>query len=146
MNKLSILSALLFWMVFWISFYIVLSYIFDAHGIREYFSGGWFGHVWFALSVLSINVLAWFFPVYYLLLISYIRKSQRETEHRENEPYLYDSSNLLNKIKYNFKRHVESDKRQFIWHYKDTIRSSREKSKRKQENKAKSLESISKQI
>lgn len=142
MNKLSILSALLFWMVFWISFYIVLSYIFDAHGIREYFSGGWFGHVWFGLSVLSINVLAWFFPVYYLLLISYIRKSQRETEHRENEPYLYDSSNLLNKIKYNFKRHVESDKRQFIWHYKDTIRANREKAKKKHEHKSKPVESI----
>ena len=142
MNKLSILSAILFWSVFWISFYVVLSYILDAHGIREYFSGGWFGHVWFVLSVFSVNVLAWFFPVYYLQLISYIRKSQRATEHRENEPYLYDTSGFFNKIKNSFNRHLERDKRQFIWHYKDTIRGNREKAKKKREHKSKPVESI----
>ena len=143
MNKLSIFSAILYWTVFWVSFYLVLSYITGAHGIRE-FSGfdGWFGHFWFALSIILINTSTWFFPVYYLKIISYIRKSQRAIEYRDNDPYLYDSSGFLNKIKHSFKNFVEKDKRRFIWHYKDSIRDSRLKTQMKQEKRSKTIESL----
>ena len=143
MNKLSIFSAILFWTIFWVSSLLVLSYILDANGIRD-FSGfdGWFGHIWFFFFIILLNSFAWFFPVYYLQIISYIRKSQRETEHREGEPYLYDSSSFRNKIKNNFKRHLEKDKRRFVWHFKDNIRVNREKAKKKQDKKSKPIESI----
>jgi hypothetical protein len=142
MKKLSIFSALLFWTVFLLSIYLVLSYIVDAHGIREFGFDGWFGHIHFVFLIFFLNSTAWFFPVYYLQIISYIRKSQRETEHMEDEPYIYDSSSFRNKIKNNFKRHVEEDKRRFIWHYKDMARDKRTKSKRKQEYKSKPTESL----
>jgi hypothetical protein len=96
----------------------------------------------FGFFIFFLNFTAWFFPVYYLQIISYIRKSQRETDHREDEPYLYDSSSLYNKIKNNFKRHVEDDKRRFVWHFKDNIRVGREKAKKKQDTKSKPIESL----
>ena len=141
MNKLSIFSAILFWSVFWLSIFLVLAYITETHGVREFGFDGWFGHLHFAWCILFLNAAAWFFPVYYLQIISYIRKSQRETEHRDNEPYLYDSSNFRNKIKNNFKRHLENDKRRFIWHFKDNIRHNREQAKKKQDEKSKLIES-----
>ena len=143
MNKLSIFSAFLFWSVFWLSLFLVLAYITDTHGVREFGSfDGWFGHLIFGWTIFFVNATAWFFPVYYLQIISYIRKSQRETEHSNDEPYLYDSSSFRNKIKNNFKRHIEDDKRRFVWHFKDNIRHSREKAKKKQDKKAKPIESI----
>ena len=136
MKKLSILSAFLFWSIFWISLYIVLSYILEAHGIRERFSGGWFGHIWFSLSVLSVNVGAWFFPVYYLQLVSFLRKIQRENERDykagKSEPYFYDLSGFFHKIKQSFNGHVERDVKSFIGDYKDTKRENRKKAKLKQ--------------
>ena len=142
MNKLSIFSSILFWSVFWLSLFLVLAYITDTHGVRGFGFDGWFGHIHFIFLILFLNSAAWFFPVYYLQIISYIRKSQRETEHRENEPCLYDSSDFRNKIKNNFKRHLEEDKRRFIWHFKDSIRVGRDKAKKKQDKKEKPIESI----
>ena len=143
MNKLSIFSSILFWLVFWLSLFFVLAYITETHGVREYIGyGGWIGHLHFGFFVLCLNSAAWFFPVYYLQIISYIRKSQRETEHREDEPYLYDSSSFRNKIKNNFKRHIETDKRRFVWEYKNAIRYDREKAKKKQDKKPKPIESL----
>ena len=142
MNKLSIFSSILFWSVFWLSLFLVLAYITDTHGVREFGFDGWLGHLHFGFFIFFLNSIAWFFPVYYLEIISYIRKSQRETEHREDEPYLYDSSSFRNKIKNNFNRHLERDKRQFIWHYKDNIRVNREKIKEKQDKKSKPIENL----
>ncbi len=142
MNKLSIFSSILFWSVFWLSLFLVIAYITDTHGVREFGFDGWFGHIHFVFLILFVNSAAWFFPVYYLQIISYVRKSQRETEHRENEPYLYDSSNFRNKIKNNFKRHLEQDKRRFIWDFKDSIRVGRDKARKKQNKKEKPIESI----
>ena len=143
MNKLSIFSAILFWSVFWVSLFLVLAYITDTHGVRDFFVfDGWFGHIYFGFFIIILNSFAWFFPVYYLQLISYIRKSQREINHSEIEPFIYDSSSFRNKIKNNFKRYLEKDKRQFIWHYKDNIRVRREKTNKKQDNKEKPIESI----
>ena len=142
MNKLSIFSAILFWTVFWVSLFLVLAYITETHGVREFGFDGWFGHLLFGWTIFFLNAAAWFFPVYYLQIISYIRKSQRETEHREDEPYLYDSSSFRNKIKNNFKRHIEEDKRRFIWHYKDSIRDRRIRNKKELEKKSKPLESL----
>jgi len=142
MNKLSIFSAILFWSVFWLSLFLVLAYITETHGVREFGFDGWFGHLHFGFFILCLNSTAWFFPVYYLQIISYIRKSQRETEHRDDEPYLYDSSSFRNKIKNNFKRHIEDDKRRFLWHFKDNIRVGREKAKKKQDTESKPIESL----
>ena len=142
MNKLSIFSSILFWSVFWLSLFLVLAYITQTHGVREFGFDGWFGHLHFGFFIFFLNFTAWFFPVYYLQIISYIRKSLRETDHREDEPYLYDSSSLYNKIKNNFKRHVEDDKRRFVWHFKDNIRVGREKAKKKQDTKSKPIESL----
>ena len=142
MNKLSIFSSILFWSVFWVSLFLVLAYITETHGVREFGFDGWLGHLHFGFFIFFLNSIAWFFPVYYLEIISYIRKSQRETKHREDEPYLYDTSSFRNKIKNNFNRHLERDKRQFIWHYKDNIRVRREKTNKKQDNKEKPIESI----
>ena len=142
MNKLSIFSSILFWSVFWLSFFLVLAYITETHGVREFGFDGWIGHLHFGFFVFFLNSAAWFFPVYYLQIISYIRKSQRETEHREDEPYLYDSSSFRNKIKNNFKRHIEKDKRRFVWEYKNAIRYDREKAKKKQNTKSKPIENL----
>ena len=136
MKKLSILSAFLFWSVFWTSLYLVLSYIFDAHGIRDYSPEGWFGHIWFGFTILIVNVTAWYFPLYYLQLVSYLRKIQRDNEKDyragKSEPYFYDFSGFFYKIRHNFKNHVERDVRSFIWDYKDMIRENIKKSKLKQ--------------
>ena len=130
-------------MVFWLSLFLVLAYITDTHGVREFGSfDGWLGHLIFGWTIFFVNSTAWFFPVYYLRIISYIRKSQRETEHREDEPYLYDSSDFRNKIKNNFKGHIEDDKRRFLWHFKDNIRVGRKKAKKEQDTKSKPIESV----
>ena len=142
MNKLSIFSSILFWSVFWLSLFLVLAYITETHGVREFGFDGWFGHLLFGWTIFFVNATAWFFPVYYLQIISYIRKSQREIEHSDDEPHLYDSSSFRNKIKNNFKRHLEKDKRRFIWHFKDNIRHNRERVKEKQDKKSKPIESL----
>ena len=142
MNKLSIFSAILFWSVFWLSLFLVLAYITETHGVREFGFDGWFGHLLFGWTIFFVNATAWFFPVYYLQIISYIRKSQREIEHSDDEPHLYDSSSFRNKIKNNFKRHIEKDKRRFVWEYKNAIRYDREKAKKKQNTKSKPIENL----
>lgn len=142
MNKLSIFSSILFWSVFWLSLFLVLAYITETHGVREFGFDGWFGHLLFGWTIFFVNATAWFFPVYYLQIISYIRKSQREIEHSDDEPHLYDSSSFRNKIKNNFKRHIEDDKRRFIWHFKDNIRHYRKNAKKKQDKKSKPIESL----
>ena len=135
MKKLSIFSAILYWSVFWVSLYLVLSYILDAHRIRDFFSGGWFGHIWFAFTIVIVNITARFFPVYYLLLVSYLRKIQKDNEKDyragKGEPYFYDISTFFYKIKQRFNNHVDKDVKSFISDYKDTIREERREDKLK---------------
>ena len=111
-----------------------------------HFSGGWFGHIWFGLSVLSVNVGAWFFPVYYLQLVSFLRKIQRENERDykagKSEPYFYDLSGFFHKIKQSFNGHVERDVKSFIWDYKDAIRDKKIKDKDKLNKKVELAKNI----
>jgi len=136
MKKLSIFSAILYWSVFWISLFLVLSYILDAHGIRDFFTGGWFGHIWFVFTIVIVNITARFFPVYYLLLVSYLRKIQKDNEKDyragKGEPYFYDISAFFYNIKQRFNNHVDKDVKSFISDYKDTIREERREDKLKQ--------------
>ena len=143
MNKLSVFSSFLYWTVFWVSLFLLFSYIRDALGVRDFFVfDGWFGHIYFGFFIIILNSFAWFFPVYYLQLISYIRKSQREINHSEIEPFIYDSSSFRNKIKNNFKRYLEKDKRQFIWHFKDSLKKNRKKDHKKQDMKSEQIKRL----
>ena len=128
MKKLGIFSTLLSWSVFILSLYLVLSYKLDAHGIRQFFGfDGWFGNIWFALLIIFLNTFAWFFPVYYLQIMSYIRKSQRATNFKDNETYLYDSSSFRSEVTNKLNRRFDKRIENFIWNYKDSIRDKRTK-------------------
>ena len=122
MNKLAIFSLILFLSIFILSIVLVIAYIF---GIGDVGHETWTGRIWFFVTLLIINSCAFFFPVYYLQIISSIRKHQRanerDLEKNEIEPYFYDISKFIHSLK-----------RYYILHYKDTIRDNRIRSKKKQ--------------
>jgi len=123
MNKLATFSLILFLSVFIPSVALIIAYILGIGGIGEDHES-WLGGVWFFITLLIINSCAFFFPVYYLQIISSIRKHQRanelDLEKNEIEPYFYDMSKFINSLK-----------SYYIWHYKDTIRYNRKRPKRK---------------
>ena len=124
MNKLATFSLILFLSVFIPSVVLIIAYILGIGGVGQY-NETWVGRIWFLATLLIINSCAFFFPVYYLQIISSIRKHQRanelDLEKNEIEPYFYDMSKFINSLK-----------RYYIWHYKDTIRDNRIRSKKKQ--------------
>ena len=132
MNKLAIFSLILFLSIFIPSIVLVIAYIF---GIGDVGHETWTGRIWFFVTLLIINSCAFFFPVYYLQIISSIRKHQRanelDLEKNEIEPYFYDMSKFINSLK-----------RYYIWHYKDTIRDNRIRSKKKQLKEAEIVKNI----
>mgnify|MGYP003980333885 FL=1 len=132
MNKLATFSLILFLSVFIPSVLLVIAYIF---GIGDVGHETWTGRIWFFVTLLIINSCAFFFPVYYLQIISSIRKHQRanerDLEKNEIEPYFYDMSKFINSLK-----------RYYIWHYKDTIRDNRIRSKKKQLKEAEIVKNI----
>ena len=124
MNKLAIFSFVFFLSVFIPSIVLIIGYILGIGGIGDHHES-WLSHIWFFLSLLIVNLVVFFFPVYYLQTISYFRKSQRVSEldfnKNEAEPYFFDMSKFINSLK-----------RYYIWHYKDTIRDNRERAKAKE--------------
>ena len=124
MNKLAIFSFILFLSVFIPSVLLVIGYILGIGGIGDHHES-WLSHIWFFLSLLIVNLVVFFFPVYYLQTISSFRKSQRVNEldfnKNEAEPYFFDMSKFIHSLK-----------RYYIWHYKDTIRDNRERAKAKE--------------
>ena len=122
MNKLAIFSLILFLSIFIPSIVLVIAYIFGVGGVEH---ETWAGRIWFFVTLLIINSCAFFFPVYYLQIISSIRKHQRanerDLEKNEIEPYFYDISKFINSLK-----------RYYIGHYKDTIRDKRERAQTKE--------------
>ena len=132
MNKLAILSLILFLSIFIPSIVLVIAYIFGVGGVGH---ETWGGRIWFFVTLLIINSCAFFFPVYYLQIISSIRKHQRanerDLEKNEIEPYFYDMSKFINSLK-----------RYYIWHYKDTIRDKRIRDKKKQLKEAEIVKNI----
>ena len=122
MNKLAIFSLILFLSIFIPSIVLVIAYIFGVGGVGH---ETWAGRIWFFVTLLIINSCAFFFPVYYLQIISSIRKHQRanerDLEKNEIEPYFYDISKFIHSLK-----------RYYILHYKDTIRDNRLRNKKKQ--------------
>ena len=132
MNKLAIFSLILFLSIFIPSIVLVIAYIFGVGGVGH---ETWGGRIWFFVTLLIINSCAFFFPVYYLQIISSIRKHQRanerDLEKNEIEPYFYDMSKFINSLK-----------RYYIWHYKDTIRDNRIRSKKKKLKEAEIVKNI----
>ena len=124
MNKLAIFSFIFFLLVFIPSLVLVIGYILGIGGIGDHHES-WLSHIWFFLSLLIVNLVVFFFPVYYLQTISSFRKSQRVNEldfnKNEAEPYFFDMSKFIHSLK-----------RYYIWHYKDTIRDNRERAKSKE--------------
>ena len=124
MNKLATFSLILFLSVFIPSVVLIIAYILGIGGVGQYHET-WVGRIWFLATLLIINSCAFFFPVYYFQIISSIRKHQRanelDLEKNEIEPYFYDMSKFINSLK-----------RYYIWHYKDTIRDNRERAKSKE--------------
>ena len=124
MNKLATFSLILFLSVFIPSVFLIIAYILGIGGVGQYHET-WVGRIWFLATLLIINSCAFFFPVYYLQIISSIRKHQRanelDLEKNEIEPYFYDISKFIHSLK-----------RYYILHYKDTIRDNRIRSKKKQ--------------
>ena len=134
MNKLAIFSFILFLSVFTPSVLLVIGYVLGIGGIGDHHES-WFSHIWFFLSLLIVNLVVFFFPVYYLQTISSFRKSQRVNEldfnKNEAEPYFFDMSKF-----------IDSLKRYYIWHYKDTIRDNKLRDKKKQLKEAKIIKNI----
>ena len=134
MNKLATFSLILFLSVFIPSIALIIAYILGIGGVGQYHET-WVGRIWFFVTLLIINSCAFFFPVYYLQIISSIRKHQRanelDLEKNEIEPYFYDMSKFINSLK-----------RYYIWHYKDTIRDNRIRSKKKQLKEAEIVKNI----
>ena len=134
MNKLATFSLILFLSVFIPSVALIIAYILGIGGVGQYHET-WVGRIWFLATLLIINSCAFFFPVYYLQIISSIRKHQRanelDLEKNEIEPYFYDMSKFINSLK-----------RYYIWHYKDTIRDNRIRSKKKQLKEAEIVKNI----
>ena len=101
MKKLIIFSTILFAVVSLSSIAIVISYIFEINGLKGYLDNeGLFFTICFFLFLFFCNTGAFFFPVYYLEIVSYFRKKHRLNkvdyeERKESEPYLYDTSKYL---------------------------------------------------
>ena len=101
MNKLIIFSTILFAVVFLSSIAIIISYIFEINGLKGYLDNeGLFYTINFFLFLFFCNTGAFFFPVYYLEIVSYFRKKHRLNkvdyeERKESEPYLFDTSKYL---------------------------------------------------
>ena len=101
MNKLIIFSTILFAVVFLSSIAIIISYIFEINGLKGYLDNeGLFFTICFFLFLFFCNTGAFFFPVYYLEIVSYFRKQRRLNkvdyeERKESEPYLFDTSKYL---------------------------------------------------
>ena len=134
MNKLATFSLILFLSVFIPSVVLIIAYILGIGGVGQYHET-LVGRIWFLATLLIINSCAFFFPVYYLQIISSIRKHQRanelDLEKNEIEPYFYDMSKFINSLK-----------RYYIWHYKDTIRDNRIRSKKKKPKEAEIVKNI----
>jgi len=134
MNKLATFSLILFLSVFIPSVVLIIAYILGIGGVGQYHET-WVGRIWFFVTLLIIYSCAFFFPVYYLQIISSIRKHQRanelDLEKNEIEPYFYDMSKFINSLK-----------RYYIWHYKDTIRDNRIRSKKKELKEAEIVKNI----
>ena len=134
MNKLATFSLILFLSVFIPSIVLIIAYILGIGGVGQYHET-WVGRIWFFVTLLIINSCAFFFPVYYLQIISSIRKHQRanelDLEKNEIEPYFYDMSKFINSLK-----------RYYIWHYKDTIRNNRIRIKKKKLKEAEIVKNI----
>ena len=134
MNKLAILSFIFFLSVFIPSVVLVIGYILGIGGIGDHHES-WLGDVWFFLTILIVNLVVFFFPVYYLQAISSFRKSQRVNEldfnKDETEPYFFDLSKFIHSLK-----------RYYIWHYKDTIRDNKIRNKKKQLKEAEIVKNI----
>ena len=113
---------------------LVIGYILGIGGIGDHHES-WFGDVWFFLTILIVNLVVFFFPVYYLQAISSFRKSQRVNEldfnKDETEPYFFDLSKFIHSLK-----------RYYIWHYKDTIRDNKIRNKKKQLKEAEIVKNI----
>ena len=101
MNKLIIFSTILFAVVFLSSIAIIISYIFEINGLKVYLDNeGLFFTICFFLFLFFCNTGAFFFPVYYLEIVSYFRKKHRLNkvdyeERKESEPYLFDTTKFL---------------------------------------------------
>ena len=101
MKKLIIFSTILFAVVFLSSIAIIISYIFEINGLKGYLDNeGLFFTICFFLFLFFCNTGAFFFPVYYLEIVSYFRKKHRLNkvdygERKESEPYLFDTSKFL---------------------------------------------------
>ena len=101
MNKLIIFSTILFAVVFLSSIAIIISYIFEINGLKGYLDNeGLFFTICFFLFLFFCNTGAFFFPVYYLEIVSYFRKKHRLNkvdyeERKESEPHLFDTSKFL---------------------------------------------------
>tara|TARA_B000000475_G_C15736008_1_gene340756 strand:+ start:109 stop:516 length:408 start_codon:yes stop_codon:yes gene_type:complete len=134
MNKLAIFSFIFFLSVFIPSIVLVIGYILGIGGIGDHHES-WLGDVWFFLTILIVNLVVFFFPVYYLQAISSFRKSQRVNEldfnKDETEPYFFDLSKFIHSLK-----------RYYIWHYKDTIRDNKIRNKKKQLKEAEIVKNI----
>ena len=134
MNKLATFSLILFLSVFIPSIVLIIAYILGIGVVGQYHET-WVCRIWFLATLLIINSCAFFFPVYYLQIISSIRKHQRaneiDLEKNEIEPYFYDMSKFINSLK-----------RYYIWHYKDTIRDNRIRSKKKKLKEAEIVKNI----
>ena len=134
MNKLAIFSFIFFLSVFIPSVVLVIGYILGIGGIGDHHES-WLGDVWFFLTILIVNLVVFFFPVYYLQAISSFRKSQRVNEldfnKNETEPYFFDLSKFIHSLK-----------RYYIWHYKDTIRDNKIRNKKKQLKEAEVVKNI----
>ena len=134
MNKLAIFSFIFFLSVFIPSAVLVIGYILGIGGIGDHHES-WLGDVWFFLTILIVNLVVFFFPVYYLQAISSFRKSQRVNEldfnKNETEPYFFDLSKFIHSLK-----------RYYIWHYKDTIRDNKIRNKKKQLKEAEIVKNI----
>ena len=134
MNKLAIFSFIFFLSVFIPSVVLVIGYILGIGGIGDHHES-WLGDVWFFLTILIVNLVVFFFPVYYLQAISSFRKSQRVNEldfnKDETEPYFFDLSKFIHSLK-----------RYYIWNYKDTIRDNKIRNKKKQLKEAEIVKNI----
>ena len=134
MNKLAIFSFIFFLSVFIPSVVLVIGYILGIGGIGDHHES-WLGDVWFFLTILIVNLVVFFFPVYYLQAISSFRKSQRVNEldfnKNETEPYFFDLSKFIHSLK-----------RYYIWHYKDTIRDNKIRNKKKKLKEAEIVKNI----
>ena len=101
MKKLIIFSTILFVVVLLSSIAIIISYIFEINGLKAYLDNeGLFETIWFFGFLFFCNTGAFFFPVYYLEIVSYFRKKHRLNkvdyeERKESEPYLFDTSKYL---------------------------------------------------